>query len=107
MEHLIRVLPSNNRLSCKGLPGTNTSSLRAFLNYGCKKFYHIGLQDNQLQLQVYPHDLVKGHENNRLNFSVHVSRNGTFPELGDGKVKIFFETSAFYLNFEGDEVSRL
>ncbi len=35
-------LPTNIRLDRKGLPGTNTSLLRNFVNYGCKKFYNIG-----------------------------------------------------------------
>ncbi len=35
-------LPVNIRLGWKGLPGTNTGSLRKSVNYGRKKFYRIG-----------------------------------------------------------------
>jgi hypothetical protein len=35
-------LPTNIRLSWKGLPGKNSSLLRTFVNYGRKKFCNIG-----------------------------------------------------------------
>jgi hypothetical protein len=39
----ILALPTNIRLGWKGLPVTNPRSLlRAFVNYGRKKFYNIG-----------------------------------------------------------------
>jgi len=34
-------LPTNNRLGWEYLPGTNTSLLRIFGNYGREKFYNI------------------------------------------------------------------
>jgi hypothetical protein len=40
MYHL--ALPSNIRLGWRGLSGTNTSLLRTFINYDCKKFYNVG-----------------------------------------------------------------
>jgi hypothetical protein len=38
----LMTLPTNFRLDWKDLPGTNTSILRTFENYGRKKFYNIG-----------------------------------------------------------------
>jgi len=36
------LVPTNNRLGWKGLPGKNTSLLQKSVNYGNKKFYSTG-----------------------------------------------------------------
>ena len=62
------------------------------------------LTNPDLLLQVYPGEVFKGLENNQLNFSVQLSRTDLFPEDGDSKVTLFFETNANYLSFDGDDV---
>ncbi len=42
-------LPANIRLDWKGLQGTNTSLLQAFVNYGSMKFHNIG---TRLQVSI-------------------------------------------------------
>jgi hypothetical protein len=39
------ILLKNKRLGSKGLPWTNTSLFRTFVNYTPKKFYNTGLSD--------------------------------------------------------------
>ena len=88
-----------------------TSSQQLFTLLGLLSFYSINharaeddLTNPDLLLQVYPGEVVKGLENDQLNFSVQLSRTDLFPESGDSKVKLFFETNANYLSFDGDDV---
>jgi hypothetical protein len=41
---------TNSRLGWRGLPGTNTNSLRKFVTSGCKKFYNIGPRPEQFYI---------------------------------------------------------
>jgi hypothetical protein len=63
-----------------------------------------GDQDvDEMTLQVYPEQVLKGLEHEQINFTLFLSSKSDDYQKNGNKIKIFFETNANYFHFQKDE----